>query len=381
MATGLSLFVQYPNREAVLRELQLPPSLAELRNALEVLDDQQLQLQQNGKYCQVESVEQIYDGACLKVLVPRRRIFVSMDGRVRPVVWYPGATPEQIENTVVKACGLAPGSSVEFLDGDTAVVISPTIPNDTHLTVVPLGQRNGSRTERASPAERQASPKRPRRDVLSSRRVTVRASAPARNTLPSRGVGTASGGTLAGRGTSPARGAASLASLKTGVSAPEELGRPSEGVAWEELQKSRLFQHCVHILAGHNGFVQCLCTVGDVLFTGSQDCNIMIWDLNNLQYIGTLPGHRGFVKCMAASLSRKMLCSGSQDKTIKIWSLETFSSTKTLYGHTSEVNSLVLFEGAPVVSRWDPLAIPWLMFQVVFQTYPFHIPFLIWMFF
>jgi hypothetical protein len=28
--------VQYPNREAVLRELQLPPSLAELRNALEV---------------------------------------------------------------------------------------------------------------------------------------------------------------------------------------------------------------------------------------------------------------------------------------------------------------------------------------------------------
>lgn len=372
MATGLSLFVQYPNREAVLRELQLPPSLAELRNALEVLDDQQLQLQQNGKYCQVESVEQIYDGACLKVLVPRRRIFVSMDGRVRPVVWYPGATPEQIENTVVKACGLAPGSSVEFLDGDTAVVISPTIPNDTHLTVVPLGQRNGSRTERASPAERQASPKRgesPRRDVLSSRRVT--ASAPARNTLPSRGVGTASGGypkrstpghpgpvvpraqreatapgsasgTLAGRGTSPARGAASLASLKTVPSAASDLqAQPPKVSAPEE--------HCVHILAGHNGFVQCLCTVGDVLFTGSQDCNIMIWDLNNLQYIGTLPGHRGFVKCMAASLSRKMLCSGSQDKTIKIWSLETFSSTKRLYGHTSEVNSLVLFEGSEVL--------------------------------
>ena len=44
-----------------------------------------------------------------------------------------------------------------------------------------------------------------------------------------------------------------------------------------------VLRHCVHILAGHNGFVQCLCSVGDVLFTGSQDCNIMIWDLNNLQ--------------------------------------------------------------------------------------------------
>lgn len=31
----------------------------------------------------------------------------------------------------------------------------------------------------------------------------------------------------------------------------------------------------------------------------------MIWDLNNLQYIGTLPGHRGFVKCLHASYAKK----------------------------------------------------------------------------
>ena len=37
---------------------------------------------------------------------------------------------------------------------------------------------------------------------------------------------------------------------------------------------------------------------------------IMIWDLNNLQYIGTLPGHRGFVKCLHASYAKKVLCSG-----------------------------------------------------------------------
>mmetsp|Transcript_17626 Transcript_17626/g.40800 ORF Transcript_17626/g.40800 Transcript_17626/m.40800 type:complete len:685 (+) Transcript_17626:47-2101(+) len=107
-------------------------------------------------------------------------------------------------------------------------------------------------------------------------------------------------------------------------------------------------EHCIHILAGHAGFVLSLCTVGDVLFTGSQDNNIMIWDLNNLQYIGTLPGHRGFVKCMAAALARKVLCSGSQDKTIKVWSLETFSSVKTLTGHTSDVNALTILEGADV---------------------------------
>eukprot|EP00392_Amoebophrya_sp_AT5.2_P016933 g17243.t1 len=107
---------------------------------------------------------------------------------------------------------------------------------------------------------------------------------------------------------------------------------------------------CVHILQGHSGFVLCLCVVGDVLFTGSQDWSvnstspitpasvvgdvlftgsqdstIMIWDLNNLQYIGTLPGHKGFVKCLDASYSKKALISGSADKSLKVWSLETFS--------------------------------------------------------
>ncbi|OLP75633.1 hypothetical protein AK812_SmicGene44541 [Symbiodinium microadriaticum] len=133
---------------------RLPPTLAELRGILEVLDDQQLQLLRDGCVSQVEQVGQLFDGAALKVSVPRRRIFVSLEGgRGRPVVWFPGSTPEQIEDTVVKACGLPPGTSVEVLEGDTTVVISPTIPNDTRLTVVPLGQKNGH-------AERQPSPGR-----------------------------------------------------------------------------------------------------------------------------------------------------------------------------------------------------------------------------
>lgn len=373
--TSLTLFVQYPNHEPVLREVRHLSSVAELRAALEVLDDQHLHLQQNGKCSQVEMVEQLFDGAFLKVSVPRRRIFVTYEGRTRPVVWYPGATPEQIESTVVKACGLPVSCSVELQEGDTTVVISPTIPNDTKLRVVPLGLKNGSRHDRS---ERNASPRNesPRRDVLTSRRVPASTSAPARTTGATAGArGSASAGypkrpnqtqpgpviprtgrdrseanrekeaapaSNSGRCNSPVRPTTSIASLKTAPSTASDLqAQPAKASAPEE--------HCVHILAGHNGFVQCLCTVGDVLFTGSQDCNIMIWDLNNLQYIGTLPGHRGFVKCMAATLSRKLLCSGSQDKTIKIWSLETFSSTKTLYGHTSEVNSLVLFEGSDVL--------------------------------
>merc|ERR1719261_1003924 len=129
-------------------------------------------------------------------------------------------------------------------------------------------------------------------------------------------------------------------SSTTGISPPRARSPSSAnspaGSTTPAAHQSAPEEHCVHILAGHTGFIFCVCSVGDILFTGSQDNNVMIWDLNNLQYIGTLPGHRGFVKCLASSYSRKLLCSGSQDKTVKVWSLDTFSAVKTLYGHGGE---------------------------------------------
>lgn len=112
-------------------------------------------------------------------------------------------------------------------------------------------------------------------------------------------------------------------------------------------------EFCVHILKGHNGFVLSLSIVGDVLFTGSQDHQIMIWDLNNLQYIGTLPGHKGFVRCLEASYTRRLLFSGSSDRSIKAWSLETFTTVKTLTGHTGEVFSLKILQHTLVSGSED----------------------------
>eukprot|EP00928_Gymnodinium_smaydae_P034777 TRINITY_DN2457_c0_g2_i1.p1 TRINITY_DN2457_c0_g2~~TRINITY_DN2457_c0_g2_i1.p1 ORF type:complete len:659 (-),score=145.28 TRINITY_DN2457_c0_g2_i1:53-1990(-) len=438
---ALSLFVRYPNRDQVLQELQTPPQgLGELREALEVFHDQSLLIadrQDNTHFTPLEHVDQLYDGACLRVAVPRRTIRVTLQGtsRQRLVAWYPGATAEHIEAAVAKACGLAPGTPLELMDGDVAVVISATLPEGTELTVVPAPGAgatasnghghgasagagagaggggggypltNGSKfpasrgsTSHALPQRRggEESPARGGDDGASgggcaaagggvSRRSQGGHGASYTPTVPggassaavhavtgttrslrsSSAQGSAArsrsgdntpqlgGGSLgplqarsadssfAGRSSAAAR--ASSPGARDGASTPMDLAAQPAG------RVSAPDEHCVHILAGHAGFVLSLCTVGDVLFTGSQDCNIMIWDLNNLQYIGTLPGHRGFVKCMAASLSRKMLCSGSQDKTIKVWSLETFSSTKTLHGHTSEVNSLVMMEGADVL--------------------------------
>mmetsp|Transcript_6262 Transcript_6262/g.11631 ORF Transcript_6262/g.11631 Transcript_6262/m.11631 type:complete len:548 (+) Transcript_6262:156-1799(+) len=351
-------FVQYPNREQVLRELPKPQNVSGLRESLEVFDDQQLMVaeSQDGPFVLVESIDQLYDGASLRITVPRRRIFVSLNGHLknRPVVWYPGAAAEQIESAVCKACGLPNGTAIELFEEDsTSVVISATIPNDSKFTVVPQYPETAVGSTGGTSRRQPESPRRKRCDLRDTRTATtptVPRSASVRNAAspPARGTQSLMAGSssLRARSSTPqinsSGRAISRPNSPTGTSAGEEVAQPSGRVSAPD-------EHCIHILAGHTGFVLSLCTVGDVLFTGSQDCNVMIWDLNNLQYIGTLTGHRGFVKCMAATLARKMLCSGSQDKTIKIWSLETFSSTKTLTGHVSEVNAVEILEGTDIL--------------------------------
>eukprot|EP00927_Polykrikos_kofoidii_P050961 TRINITY_DN44784_c0_g1_i1.p1 TRINITY_DN44784_c0_g1~~TRINITY_DN44784_c0_g1_i1.p1 ORF type:complete len:566 (-),score=80.67 TRINITY_DN44784_c0_g1_i1:105-1802(-) len=377
-----SFFVQYPDCCQVLREIAPPRSVAEFREALEVTHEQHVLVSdrhEKNEFSMVEDADQLYDGASICVTVPRRRIFVSLEGQSwsKPVAWYPGATAEQIEKAIAKACGLPPKTSIELIDGDMAVVISATIPNNSRLTAVPLPAANGSETvAQANGVQRQTITSAPRRSGADSprrsdtgipmsardgpRQSTYTPSVPAatrsqsvRTSTVGTGVPAATGpprseSTFVGRTSS--RAASPQRDRMAGVSGVAGSGNaPVDLAAQPTGHVSAPDEHCVHILAGHAGFVLSLCTVGDVLFTGSQDCNIMIWDLNNMQYIGTLPGHRGFVKCMVPTLARKMLCSGSQDKTIRIWSLESFSSTKTLHGHTSEVNTLTILEGTDVL--------------------------------
>ncbi|CAK0888540.1 unnamed protein product [Prorocentrum cordatum] len=115
-----SLFVEYPLCDAIFDDQRL------------VIED----LLHGGGARSVVSVDQLFDGAFLRVVVPRRRIFVSLQGADAPeraVAWFPGSEAEQIESAIARACGLPPGTAVELLDGDAAVVISPTIPNDSVL--------------------------------------------------------------------------------------------------------------------------------------------------------------------------------------------------------------------------------------------------------
>lgn len=335
--------MQYPHREQACVEVRAPRSLEELRAELRVREGQSL-LVAHPRHPQqqflVETLDQVFDGAALRVTVPRRRIFISVRSSNQPertVMWYHGSTADEIEQAIVKAAGLTVGTPIELLDGDASVAISTTIPNDTRLEVVPFLEFSppapsmGNSSSSHGPQTHALGHKD--NASIGSPSVNGQRDRSALRSPSTRSVGSRSGTPLK-RAPSPARSRAQ---------APPATTVPPAG------RSSAPEEHCVHILAGHAGFVLCLCSVGDILFTGSQDSNIMIWDLNNLQYIGTLPGHKGFVKCMCASYQRKMLCSGSQDRTVKVWSLDSFSCVKTLVGHTGDVNTLCMVDALDVL--------------------------------
>lgn len=344
----------------------MPQTLEDLRSALGV-DSGQLLLTNHLEHVDqqfvVERVDQLQTGAVLSVHVPRRRVYISAppDVKKKAVMWYPGSTLEEIERAIAKTAGFPAGTPIELRDGDATVVLSTTIPNETHLEVSPFVERKVERlTEK--PVDKPL--KRASTSPLSAPNLTTPNPTPGATphlaSSEARGAGrlqSSPGKRLVNSVSNVCVAAAAAANSRRDRSPPRNLSpnrcrSPLPGGAGSTtpaVHQSAPEEHCVHILAGHSGFVLCLCSVGDILFTGSQDSTIMIWDLNNLQFIGTLPGHKGFVKCLNANYAKKILVSGSQDRTIRVWSLDHFCTVKTLLGHSGAVNAVLILEGIDVL--------------------------------
>lgn len=152
------------------------------------------------------------------------------------------------------------------------------------------------------------------------------------------------------------------------------------------------------VFKGHNGPVTCATIVGDIVFTGSWDKTLRIWDFSGRQ-LKVIDAHSDFVKCLIndgkfiySSSSDKyikkwddqgklilnfkghnravesiVLCdqenilySGSSDSTIKMWNTETGENLKTWKGHETSIYHVLYDETGlysasadKSVKRWD----------------------------
>ncbi|KAA1136042.1 hypothetical protein PGTUg99_024342 [Puccinia graminis f. sp. tritici] len=108
---------------------------------------------------------------------------------------------------------------------------------------------------------------------------------------------------------------------------------------------------CIRTIQGHQAPVSCLNFDNEVLASGSADSTIRIWNFNTgAGYV--LRGHQEWVNTVAldtkpypsnnSSRTLKLLYSGSDDGQIRIWNLGSRETLKILIGHVAQVQSLSL---------------------------------------
>uniref|UniRef100_K7FBP0 TNF receptor associated factor 7 n=1 Tax=Pelodiscus sinensis TaxID=13735 RepID=K7FBP0_PELSI len=109
---------------------------------------------------------------------------------------------------------------------------------------------------------------------------------------------------------------------------------------------------CKGTFVGHQGPVWCLCvySIGDLLFSGSSDKTIKVWDTcTTYKCQKTLEGHDGIV--LALCIQGNKLYSGSADCTIIVWDIQTLQKVNMMRAHDNPVCTLVsshnmLFSGS-----------------------------------
>ncbi|AET39404.1 ubiquitin-binding SDF ubiquitin ligase complex subunit MET30 Ecym_4343 [Eremothecium cymbalariae DBVPG len=112
-------------------------------------------------------------------------------------------------------------------------------------------------------------------------------------------------------------------------------------------------------LTGHTDGVKCVRFDDQKLITGSLDKTIRVWNYVTGKCVSTYRGHQDSV--LSVDSFRKIIVSGSADKTVKVWHVES-RTCYTLRGHTKWINcvklhpkSFTCFSGSDdtTIRMWD----------------------------
>ncbi|KAL5257600.1 hypothetical protein ACHWQZ_G012503 [Mnemiopsis leidyi] len=115
---------------------------------------------------------------------------------------------------------------------------------------------------------------------------------------------------------------------------------------------------CKGTFVGHDGPIWSMASSGDLLFSGSSDHTIKIWDtLANFTCLKTLQGHEGMV--LALCVSNGVLYSSASDNKICVWDIKSYRLLESFSAHSNPVctlaaNDRYVFSGSlRVINVWD----------------------------
>ena len=108
--------------------------------------------------------------------------------------------------------------------------------------------------------------------------------------------------------------------------------------------------------AVHKWGIMCMCKCkegsGNIIYTGSGDKTVKIWDINGRTCRATLTGHKGSVYCVLVHTSGYIL-SGSADHTVRVWGISKLLdkyTLQTIIQHGATVYHLLEVEEGRVIS-------------------------------
>lgn len=96
----------------------------------------------------------------------------------------------------------------------------------------------------------------------------------------------------------------------------------------------------IHTLTGHEQSVRALAAHGNKLVSGSYDCTVCIWDIQQGRLIHRMGGHVQKVYSVVIDPERQRCMSGSMDSTVRIWDMEHGHCLRVLEGHSILVGLL-----------------------------------------
>lgn len=65
-----------------------------------------------------------------------------------------------------------------------------------------------------------------------------------------------------------------------------------------------MFYTNTSINSSKNAYITCLYVYNNIVYTGSTDTTVQVWDMNNYKRLATLPGHEGTVWSIKASINK-----------------------------------------------------------------------------